>query len=510
MAKKMAGVMMVAVVLAVFIVGCGQQSITVDSGMTTTLLDGSTTTTSTTTTTTTLTTTTTVPTKTISGRVTDLWIGDPLPGAQVYAGGRSTAADATGNYTLQGIPLTNETITVQLGGYAPVTIFTTKETVALELALLPEVVTSIPFGYSINNSTINGEVRNENGSTVGTNEPIRLQHRYYYARSYVDNKGRFSMGCYLDPSKFPLTAFVSMGNSAMIGIKQVTINNTGAVDIGTLEVRPNPGIVTGEVAVPYLTGSKYVSWGIMDNQGRWPSYFWETGISGGVFTQYLPATPAPYKYFLMANAYGPGSVYNSAQYIENIEIGTGETRTINFSLPNIITIEAPADGATLAGTTPTFSWTPPDHNLNLFLVFLYDSGGSGLIKWVGVTDQTSLTYPSFPVGSGMENLNLGAEKGYLWQVYGYYIPGFNLHSNAVRLEAAAQDLKASSTMGGIGALSIVEAKQALEQTSSGRVYFATGSVPHVTTTTTTTTSTTSTSTTTTTVVGMATTTVASM
>src|SRR3989338_6842905 len=118
MAKKMAGGMMVAVVLAVFIVGCGQQSITVDSA-TTTLATASTTidSTASTTTSTTSSTTTTVPTKTISGRGTDLWIGDPLPGAQVYAGGRSTAADATGNYTLQGIPLTNETITVQLGGY---------------------------------------------------------------------------------------------------------------------------------------------------------------------------------------------------------------------------------------------------------------------------------------------------------------------------------------------------------------------------------------------------------
>lgn len=123
------------------------------------------------------------------------------------------------------------------------------------------------------------------------------------------------------------------------------------------------------------------------------------------------------------------------------------------------------------------------------------------MKWIGVTDKTSITYPSFSSGSGFEGINLNANKGYIWQVYGYYIPNYNLQANSIKILTVPQ----TANKGGIEALSsgdtvqaqtIVEVNEAQEQTASRRTYFSTSAVLF-TPTTTTMTATTTTATTTT-------------
>lgn len=162
--------------------------------------------------------------KTIIGRVTDLTSRDPIPGALVYAGGKTTTADSSGYYSLRGVSVNADSVTVQVGGYAPFTVFTTKEAADVELSLIP-VEQATPLGYFQPNSTIVGEVRSVNGNPEGYIN-IYLSHRYYRVNGSSNSNGKFSISCYLDPSKMPFSAFLSVATSTKAGIKKVTIQNT--------------------------------------------------------------------------------------------------------------------------------------------------------------------------------------------------------------------------------------------------------------------------------------------
>ncbi|MFH2105147.1 MAG: hypothetical protein ABII72_02825, partial [Parcubacteria group bacterium] len=287
------------------------------------------------------------------------------------------------------------------------------------------------------------------------------------------------------------------------GINRIVIESTGAIDAGALEVGPSVGVVTGEVRIPYDTyaySPGYISCGIMDNESRFnPGYGSSSLSSSRIYNVYLSPNPVSKKYYLKAEGRGTDYSFTTSQYIKNLEIVSGETKVINFTLPGPIAVKSPVEGTTSESTTPVFSWTPPDPKFNLYIILLYEGGGSAYLKWIGVTDRTSITYPSFSSGSGFENLNLDSSKGYTWLVYGYYIPTFSLHSSEIKLlnilEARSPALETfSANSNSARAMTIAEMNQALEQTMSPASYFSTSAIPHMTTTST---STTTTSTTTT-------------
>ena len=62
------------------------------------------------------------PTGTISGTVTDSITGNPIEGATVTDGTRSDTTDASGNYTIENVPVDTFTITVSISDYLPLSV----------------------------------------------------------------------------------------------------------------------------------------------------------------------------------------------------------------------------------------------------------------------------------------------------------------------------------------------------------------------------------------------------
>ncbi|MBU0672746.1 MAG: carboxypeptidase-like regulatory domain-containing protein, partial [Candidatus Margulisbacteria bacterium] len=89
MSKKAIGLLFILVFVVALAVGCGQVVSNEETGNEEVRSTG----------------------KTISGQITDLTSGAPLPGALIYAGGKTTTTNSSGNYTLEGISFTSESIT---------------------------------------------------------------------------------------------------------------------------------------------------------------------------------------------------------------------------------------------------------------------------------------------------------------------------------------------------------------------------------------------------------------
>jgi len=425
-------------------------------------------------------------TKTISGEVADFISGNALSGVRIYAGGRTGLSDSLGNYILSNVPLTFESVTFQHGAYTPFTIYTTNE--ALNVELVWGVFGDIfPVGYTFgDNCTLVGQARDKNGNLLAY-APVYMLHQNYYGSAQADANGSFSIACYLDPAKMPLQVYLQVANSLGAGIKEFEVTNAGVTNVGTLEMSSSAATISGKIEIPYEPfswGAGNVYWSLMNNDGRFYGHTVDGLSNTGAYSFYLPPTPANTDYYLKVEGRSADYTQLTSKYIENITIASGETQTINFTLPNFITIEALMKNATGTGLTPTFSWTPPDPKFNFYFVLVYEGGSSTYLKWMGITDKTSITYPSFVSGSGFEGLNLNANTWYFWRVYGYYIPNYNLTASQIQAPAILQYNKTDLSAFSVKAMVGQEVKQALEQTMSEKVYFCTGDIPYVTTTTT--------------------------
>jgi len=406
------------------------------------------------------------PVKTISGKVTDMISGKPIAGVVVYAGGKTAVTDSNGDYSFVGVPASVESVTVKASGYTPVTIFSQKGKLDIETSLdprWPEV------GYYVGSNTyISGEVRDVNGSPLDVK--VKLMHRYYYA-SALSNSGKYTMSTFIDPEKIPMEAYLSAASSTIAGIKKIEITSTGSVDAGILTLEAGMATISGRVVAPFSSEWGGVGWGIKDSAGRYYCYPYEYSGWGDNYSLNVPPTPQLIIYFIRAYKYTDNG--HVVKYVEDIQVASSETKTVDVTVPGLITLESPADRTASVGVNPVLRWTPPDSKFNLYLVYLFEGGASSVIKWVGVTDKASLTYPTFATGSGFEDLNLVPGREYFWKVFGYYIPGFSLSSSSVKLfsllKNSAPGIRSFGS-GSVSAFSVGEINQALEETVSEKTF----------------------------------------
>ncbi|MGB9613142.1 MAG: Ig-like domain-containing protein [Candidatus Margulisiibacteriota bacterium] len=371
--------------------------------------------------------------RTISGKVKNiLSTNEVISSAVILAGGKTAISGSDGTYQLAGVSSTVDAISAAVPGFVSTTIQSTSESINIPMGY---PVQSSSYSYPSESTLVKGKLVDGSGNPISsTSLRIILWDPSYTISSggYTGSDGSFSLSVSIPKNIASLTGYIMVVKD-ISGTYKGVINKITLIRGVTLEV--GDIVVDGEVAT--LTGTVTPSSGFSlysvtcgiqitpaNRLDLSTAYSW-SGISGNQYTIRVPVTPAGEKYYICARGVkGNDSV---SKYLTDLVVGAG-TQTYNLDLPQGIVLTYPASEQSGISTTPKFEWL----SLGSSYGYLVVVGNNFGVKWWGFTKGTSLTYPSFPVGSAGENTNLqNGQMYYVW-VAGYENP--NLDINDLKAE----------------------------------------------------------------------------
>jgi len=338
-------------------------------------------------------------------------------------------SESDGSYSLTGVSPSAETISAAAPGSVATTI------------QLIEDVTNIPVGYPTQwsyysdpteTTLVKGRLVDEHGDPVVTSfRAVLGADGYSLGTSTSSNpSGNFTLSVSTPKNIDSLVGYLSIVkeiDGVYKGVLQkIDVQRGVTLEVGDIVVAGDVATISGAVTSPSGYRLYSVSCGVQLASGLRMSldnaYYWSSEISGESFSVRLPATPAGEKYYVSAFAVKSGSWTDMVEKYETDLILSGGEYTYNLTLPAGFLPIYPTVDQENVSNAPRFEWVSMGDGY-VYMLFVGNNYG---LRWWGLTSATSIEYPSFPVGSGGEVVNLADGNDYFWRIIGFKIPDIDM------------------------------------------------------------------------------------
>jgi len=348
--------------------------------------------------------------KTIIGKVINIYgSGEGVASATVIASNRITTSGADGAYSLIGVPASAEIVSAAAPGFFPVSIALSSEATNIPMGFVGEGGT---YATPIN-SLIIGKI------TDSTGNPITSTTSGLWFATILENSGSFGVptitpsGDFFKQVAVPLNKptqgyiFVGYTDGAVnrSAVKPITITGGTSLDAGTIVVSEPVANLNGTISLPSGYYISHIDYGVVFSPSKRISIS-GSGIIGNTYSFKVPANPPGIKYYVEIDAV-KGNDYTYL-YLDDLTVTSGQTLNNNIVFPPGIEMISPTSGQIGLSVSPKFEWTSAGNDYSYVVMV----GDENWIKWWGLTNKTSMEYPSFPIGNGGEAANLRPSGNY--------------------------------------------------------------------------------------------------